>query len=394
MPTTLTPATESRPRPSRADALWIVQTHYWMRATSFAVSFAVIGLHLAGKGYSPWFWGLLALQFLVYPHLMFWRARRAPHPAHAELNNLILDSLLIGIWVAALQFPLWITFAMFIASSLNSAIGRGIKGTLLALLAFSSGALMVVALFGWHPAPDTSWPTTWLCMIGLSLYVLASGNIVHIRSHKLRDTREQLRQGKQARHAANGVLQQQLDEIHALQAQLNEQANRDPLTGLYNRRYLDTTLTRELARCEREGQPLSMMLIDIDHFKQVNDNYGHQAGDAVLVKLATLLQEQARSADVACRYGGEEFLLLLPNMPVDAALDRAEQWRAAFADTTVLVDARPLRVTLSIGVASYPSHGHLPQELMLCADRALYRAKALGRNRVVLGGAESSLAQV
>lgn len=389
---TLTPATGSAPPPS--PSLWIVQTHYRMRTASFAMCFAVIGLHVAGQSHSPWFWGLLALQFLVYPHLMFWHARRAAHPAHTELNNLVLDSLLIGVWVAALQFPLWITFAMFMASSLNSAIGRGVRGTLLALLAFSSGALVGVALFGWHPAPDTAWPITWLCMIGLSLYVLASGNIAHIRSHKLRDTREQLRLGKQARHAANEVLQQQLDKIHALQAQLSDQANRDPLTGLYNRRYLDTTLARELARCEREGQPLSLMLIDIDHFKQVNDNYGHQAGDTVLIKLATLLQEQARAADVACRYGGEEFMLLLPNMPADAALDRAEQWRAAFADTTELVDARQLRVTLSIGVASYPSHGHLAQELIQCADRALYRAKAQGRNRVVLDGAESSITQI
>lgn len=376
---TLTSVTVNPPAPH-----WIVQTHYRMRAASLAMCFAVIGMHVAGKGYSPWFWGLLALQFLIYPHLMFWRARRAPHPAHAELNNLVLDSLLMGLWVAALQFPLWITFAMFMASSLNSAIGRGFKGTLLALLAFSSGALMAVALFGWHPAPDTSWPITGLCMIGLSLYVLISGSIAHDRAHKLRDAREQLRQGKLARRAANEALQQQLDKIHGLQAQLSEQANRDPLTGLYNRRYLDTTLRRELARCERDGQPLSLILIDVDHFKQVNDSHGHQAGDAVLIKLATLLQEQARSADVACRYGGEEFLLLLPNMSADAALDRAEQWRTAFAESTVLADAHPLRVTLSIGVASYPDHGYSPEQLVQCADRALYRAKAQGRNCVVL----------
>ncbi len=315
---------------------------------------------------------------------MFWRALRAPHPAHAELNNLTLDSLLIGLWVAALQFPLWIAFAMFMASSLNSAIGRGVKGTGLALLAFSSGVLMSVAVFGWHPAPDTSWPITWLCMIGLSLYVLAIGSIAHVRAHKLRDAREQLRQGKQTRRAANEILQQQLDKIRGLQAQLSEQANRDPLTGLYNRRYLDTTLKRELARCERDALPLSLVLIDIDHFKQVNDSHGHQAGDAVLIKLATLLQEQARSADVACRYGGEEFLLMLPNMSANVALDRAEQWRAAFAEMGMEVDARPLQVTLSIGVASYPDHGYSPEQLIQCADRALYRAKAQGRNCVVL----------
>lgn len=164
------------------------------------------------------------------------------------------------------------------------------------------------------------------------------------------------------------------------------------MTGLYNRRYLDTTLARELARCERDGQPLSLMLIDIDHFKLVNDRHGHPAGDAVLKMLAAMLNEQARSGDVACRYGGEEFLLVLPNMPQDIALVRAEQWRADFAVATVLFDSLPLQATLSVGVATYPYHGNSPEELILCADRALYRAKSEGRNRVVLFAAESPAA--
>jgi diguanylate cyclase (GGDEF)-like protein len=294
--------------------------------------------------------------------------------------------------VAALQFPLWISFALFISSSLNSAVSRGVKGIVLALLAFSAGALSSVALFGLHVAPNTGWPATWLCMIGLSAYLLATGNIAYARSQKLRDAREQLRLGEQARHAANEVLQQQLDEIHALQTQLSEQANRDPLTGLYNRRYLDTTLARELARCEREGQHLSLMLIDIDHFKQVNDRYGHPAGDEVLKKLAALLNEQARAADVACRYGGEEFLLVLPNMPQDIARVRAEQWREAFVATTVLFDTFQIQATLSIGIATYPDHGSSPEELIRSADQALYRAKSEGRNRVILSGAELPVA--
>jgi diguanylate cyclase len=386
---TLTPAVRNPNQPH-----WMVKTHYLMRAAAFVMSFAFIGTHLAGKDYGNMVWGLLALQFLVYPHLVFWRAHMARDAPRTELDNLVLDSFLIGLWVAFLQFPLWITFTLFMSSSLNNTISRGAKGLTLALLAFTSGALIAVVIFGWHLAPETDWLTTWLCLISLTVYLLAIGKIAYGHNQSLRDTREQLRHGERARHAANKALQRQLDEIHVLQGKLSEQANRDPLTGLYNRRYLDTTLTRELARCERDGQPLSVMMIDIDHFKQVNDNYGHQAGDTVLIKLATVLQEQARAADVACRYGGEEFMLLLPNMPADVALDRAEQWRAAFADTTVLVDARQLRVTLSIGVAGYPTHGHLAQELIQCADRALYRAKAQGRNRVVLAGAESPLNQI
>lgn len=370
---------------------WIVRMNHQNRAGSFALLFAAIGAHMINQGYGPIAWGLLTLQFLVYPHLMYWRARRTHDAMRAELNSLVIDSLLFGIWAAALQFPLWITFTLFISVTISNAVFRGTRGILLSMAAIACGALLAVAIVGLRLSPHTSWPATLLCIVGLSLYLLIVANVAFSRNRKLRDARKQLRLGEQILNAANQALQNQLTEIHALQAQLSEQANRDPLTGLYNRRYLDTTLERELARCEREGQPLSLMLIDIDHFKRVNDTYGHQAGDEVLKKLAAMLTEQARVADVVCRYGGEEFLLLLPNMPPDIARVRAEQWRAAFAATTVLFDACQLQATLSIGIASYPSHGKSPEELIRCADRALYRAKSEGRNRVVLFEAESAV---
>lgn len=373
---------------------WLVQTHYRMRAASFAMTFAFIGGHMAGRDYSLVAWGLLALQFIVYPHLVYWRARRAPDPLQAEMNNLVLDSLLFGMWAAALQFPLWVTFALFISSALNNTVNRGAKGTVLALLAFFGGALIAVFLFGFRLSPHTDWPITLLGVTGLSLYLLAIGNIAYASNQKLRRTREQLRQGEQALHAANDALVQQLDEIHALQAQLKEQANRDPLTGLYNRRYLDSTLERELARCKREGHPLSLLLFDIDYFKQVNDTYGHQAGDEVLRSLAAMLGQQARVGDVACRFGGEEFLMLLPSMPLATAQERAEQWRTAFAATIIAFGEFRMQTTLSIGIATYPGHGTSPEELIRCADHALYRAKAEGRNRVVAFGAQVPVVSV
>jgi diguanylate cyclase len=110
-----------------------------------------------------------------------------------------------------------------------------------------------------------------------------------------------------------------------LQEKLREQANRDSLTGLFNRRYLEGTLERELARCKRENAPLTMLLLDIDHFKLVNDTYGHQAGDEVLRVFARALLESARAEDIVCRYGGEEFLLVLPKMPLNIARGRATQ---------------------------------------------------------------------
>ena len=181
----------------------------------------------------------------------------------------------------------------------------------------------------------------------------------------------------------NVVLRQRLDDIHELQKQLREQVMRDPLTGMYNRRFLDDALQAEVARAVREREPLSLMMLDIDHFKRVNDNHGHQAGDEVLKMLAGILRGEARRSDVACRYGGEEFVLLLPKMDIESARTRAERWRQLFAEMDVAVEGGNLKCTLSVGIAVFPAHGSSAEDLLRNGDRALYMAKALGRNRVV-----------
>jgi len=147
-----------------------------------------------GRGYGGLAWVLLALQFLAYPHLLFWRARRAPDSLKAEQSNLLLDSLLVGIWAAALEFPLWIAFTLFLGTSLNNAINRGGRGALGALLAFSSGALAWGLVAGFKVSPQTDPAAAALCLIGLSVYVIGIGNIVFAQNRKLRDTREALRQ--------------------------------------------------------------------------------------------------------------------------------------------------------------------------------------------------------
>lgn len=179
----------------------------------------------------------------------------------------------------------------------------------------------------------------------------------------------------------NTMLQHQLDEIHRLQEELQELAVRDGLTNLFNRRYLDETLERELSRAKREGYPLSLVMIDIDHFKKLNDTYGHQAGDKVLRELAALLWGNIRTEDVPCRYGGEEFLVLLPRMPLGIALERAESWRKAFEATRMSFGDFQLQSTLSCGLSAYPEHARTPDDLLRCCDDALYAAKRGGRNR-------------
>ena len=169
-----------------------------------------------------------------------------------------------------------------------------------------------------------------------------------------------------------------------LRETLRNQSIRDPLTGLFNRRYTEETLRREIARATREEAPLSLIMIDIDHFKRVNDTFGHEVGDEVLKQVATVLQQQTRSGDVASRLGGEELLVALPKATLEASVNKAEQLRAA-------VESLPLRaqgnrvgpVTISLGVATYPAHGTTAEELLRAADVALYRAKHEGRNRVI-----------
>ena len=161
-------------------------------------------------------------------------------------------------------------------------------------------------------------------------------------------------------------------------------ATHDKLTGLYNRHYVQEWLDLELKRAARHGRPLGAILCDIDHFKQVNDTHGHEAGDMVLREVAALLKRIARQSDVVCRYGGEEFLLLMPESPLAAAFDRAERLRTEMKSMPFVYQRRPIGpVTLSAGVAEFPGHGADRETLLRQADAALYQAKQGGRDRVV-----------
>ncbi len=170
-----------------------------------------------------------------------------------------------------------------------------------------------------------------------------------------------------------------------LQATLRIQSIQDPLTGLFNRRYLEASFGRELDRAARRQQPLALMMLDVDHFKRFNDEHGHDAGDRVLEAFGELLRRISRKEDIACRYGGEEFALLLPETSADGALVRAAELRSQLAQTRVIHLNRPLPgITASIGIACFPGHGRRPEELIARADAALYQAKRSGRDQAVL----------
>lgn len=163
---------------------------------------------------------------------------------------------------------------------------------------------------------------------------------------------------------------------------MQQRASTDLLTGLYNRLFLEETFNRELLIAERAGYPVSVIMGDLDHFKTVNDRDGHLAGDEVLRVFGDLMRRRARASDIICRYGGEEFLLVLPGMTGEGAVERAEELRRAMSATPVTYGASQITVTVSFGVATYPAQGRTPHELIAAADGALYSAKADGRNRV------------
>ncbi len=229
------------------------------------------------------------------------------------------------------------------------------------------------------PSPT---PPAYLCMP-----LVAQGNllgVLHVSQREdAADGNGGLSHAKQRRAEAVaaqlglGLANVQLREI------LRNQSLHDPLTGLFNRRYMAETLEREVHRARRAKRPMAVLMVDVDGFKQQNDSFGHDAGDAVLRGLSALLQGSLRREDIACRYGGEEFVLVLPDAALEDAARRAEQIREAVKVMTV--HHRNLRlgpVTVSVGVAAFPDHGTDAASLLQSADAALYEAKRRGRDQV------------
>ena len=193
--------------------------------------------------------------------------------------------------------------------------------------------------------------------------------------------------------AARSALEQEVTkriwaekELTEANRRLHDKAVRDALTGLYNRRYLEESLDREVSRARRSGLPIGVMMIDIDHFKRFNDAHGHAAGDAVLRAVGQFVLSLTRGEDILCRYGGEEFVLVMAHASPRAVWERAEALRVGVQDLKVEHGNSQLGpITVSIGIAILPDQGEDGQSVLIAADAALYEAKRAGRNRVVLG---------
>jgi diguanylate cyclase (GGDEF)-like protein len=239
------------------------------------------------------------------------------------------------------------------------------------------------------------WGTWWFrILVALSAFVIAFGSVqFRIRNISRRNSEleqrvngrtKQLQEAQERLHLANDELKKQLEEITKLEKQVREQAIRDALTGLYNRHHLSDVLESEFSRAERKRYAIAFMLIDLDHFKQVNDNYGHHAGDLALKAATQVISKHIRRSDIAFRYGGEEFLVILPDITLENACQRAGQLCNDINALEIPFEQEIIRINASIGVAIYPQHGKDSDEILMRVDKALYEAKKTGRNKVIL----------
>ncbi len=193
--------------------------------------------------------------------------------------------------------------------------------------------------------------------------------IIHLRSKQLK---------------SQAALEKANQELLKLQEELHEQAIHDPMTGLHNRRFMQEQFSHELARAKRERYPFSVIMMDIDELKFLNDTYGHHVGDLTLKRLADCLKEFTRANDIACRYGGDEFHIVMSRAKEEDALMRVEEWQQYLVDNPIKIDDTSITVKFSAGIACFPTHGVTIDDLNKNADAALYQAKESGRNRICL----------
>lgn len=343
-----------------AETLRFVGRVHRLRLLGLGLGAVAVGAVLYENGASLPVWALLAFDGFIWPHLAYLIASRSAVPVLAEERNLVVDSAMGGLWVVLMQFSLVPSVILMTMLSMDkiSVGGWRLLARASAAAVLAGAATLAVCLLlqgGWTPKPEASMPSLVAALPLLVAYPLLISAATHGLARRERMHRREL------------------ERLTAI----------DPATGLLNRPNWEHAVVRELTRMQRHGVPAVLMMIDIDHFKDINDGYGHPAGDEVIRLMARAILTCVREGDVACRYGGDEFGVLLANSGGKAALATAERLRARVAAATF--SASPgLRCSVSVGIGGATRDLADARSWIERADAALYRAKTAGRNRIWL----------
>jgi diguanylate cyclase len=336
----------------RDEGLRFARRMYLPRIVGLALGALCIGGGLWQQGAPALAYALLLANALAWPHLAYPLARRSANPYRAELRNLMVDSASGGLWVAYMGFNL-VPSAVLVSMLAMDKVSIGGLGFLGRCLAVQIGAALAVALlFGFELELATSMPAVLATLPLLVAYPATVGLTTYWLARRVR---------------------QQNRLLAAL-------SSTDGLSGLLNKVHWEQAVAKEFARCGRIGHPSAVMMIDIDHFKAINDTYGHPVGDEVIRAVADILRDALRRHDIPARYGGEEFGVILPGTEAAGTAAIAERIRKRIEYSTLDALHR-VRATVSIGIADFDARDAGHAAWIARADRALYAAKARGRNR-------------
>jgi diguanylate cyclase len=329
---------------------------YPLRVMGMALSGVVVGLVLWERNASLAAWLCMALIVLTWPHVAYQLSRHSADPYRTEIRNLLVDSALVAAFVPLMHFNL-LPSVLLVTLTTVDKITTGIRGLCVRSLPGMAGAAAAsAALIGFHWAPETSMPVIIACLPVIVLHTL-SVSVVSCQLIRTVSKQNQL-----------------LDELRRV----------DALTGLYGRGHWQEQAEATLRRHHATDEPACLVMLDIDHFKQINDRYGHTVGDEVLRALARIVLNNVRATDCAGRYGGDEFAIVLRGMQLDHAMQVAQRIREQ-VQALQLRELPTLRLTSSLGVAPADHRLNSLRAWTNAADAELYQAKAAGRNRVSVG---------
>jgi diguanylate cyclase len=343
---------------SRARELAFVHRVYHLRVVGLGLGMLCVApvLWLQGSG---WWWLLLACNGLVWPHVACRLAERSHAPRRAEERNLMVDSALGGMWMAVIQFNLLPSVLLLTMLSMDKISAGGPRLLLRSLACLVATCVAASALLGFPVALATPMPVVLGCLPLLVAYPLMIGFTNHALASRISNQNRRL------------------DEV----------GRTDDLTGLANRRHGLAVAEAELTRARETGRPVSLILLDLDHFKRINDMFGHLAGDEVLRGVAQALRASSRGgSDTPVRYGGDEFILILPDTSLDGADETAARIRTHI-EALVFERVRELRCAVSLGAVQASPRAEDVEGWIQRADLALYAAKAAGRGKFVARGA-------